>query len=184
MVPWYLFVWFDSLRPINNLSVIKGRVFLGWTSTELGLMFLLKDTTQWRRWGSNPRPFGLESSALPLSHCAPSSLGIPTGFPNGPWHVISNNLAFKQLKTPKSLWIRNSNWCSVISLTVIENLKRLVKALVRLRICAGWSEALLVAHTTLLEFLCRGSNLIFDRCFKHRHVVTDLLLQDGESQLI
>ena len=34
-------------------------------------MFLLKDTTQWRRWGSNPRPFGLESSTLPLSHCAP-----------------------------------------------------------------------------------------------------------------
>ena len=24
-----------------------------------------------RRWGSNPRPFGLESSTLPLSHCAP-----------------------------------------------------------------------------------------------------------------
>ena len=69
-----LFVWFDSLRPINNLSVIKGRVFLGWTSTKLGLMFLLKDTTQWRRWGSNPRPFGLESSTLPLSHCAPSWL--------------------------------------------------------------------------------------------------------------
>ena len=66
-----LFVWFDSLRPINNLSVIKGRVFLGWTSTKLGLMLLLKDTTQWRRWGSNPRPFGLESSTLPLSHCAP-----------------------------------------------------------------------------------------------------------------
>ena len=21
-------------------------------------MFFLKDTTQWRRWGSNPRPFG------------------------------------------------------------------------------------------------------------------------------
>ena len=67
----FLFVWFDSLRPINNLSVIKGRIFLGWTSTKLGLMFLLKDTTQWRRWGSNPRPFGLESSTLSLSHCAP-----------------------------------------------------------------------------------------------------------------
>ena len=66
-----LFVWFDFLRPINNLSVIKGQVFLGWTSTKLGFMFLLKDTTQWRRWGSNPRPFRLESSALPLSHCAP-----------------------------------------------------------------------------------------------------------------
>ena len=65
------FVWFDSLRPINNLLVIKGRVFLGWTSTKLGLMFLLKDTTQWRRWGLNPRPFSLESSTLPLSHCAP-----------------------------------------------------------------------------------------------------------------
>ena len=61
-----LFVWFDSLRPINNVSVIKGRVFLGWTSTKLGLMFLLKDTTQWCRWGSNPRPFGLDSSTLPL----------------------------------------------------------------------------------------------------------------------
>ena len=32
----YLFVWFDSLRPINNLSVKQGRVFLGWTSTKLG----------------------------------------------------------------------------------------------------------------------------------------------------
>ena len=68
---FFCFVWFDSLHPINNLSIIKGRVFLGWTSTKLGLMFLLKDTTQWRRWGSNPRPFGLESCALPLSHCAP-----------------------------------------------------------------------------------------------------------------
>ena len=41
--PWAqicLFVWFDSLRPINNLSFIKGRVFLGWTSTKLGLMCL------------------------------------------------------------------------------------------------------------------------------------------------
>ena len=36
----FLFVWFDSLRPINNLSVIKGRVFLGWTSTKLRLMCL------------------------------------------------------------------------------------------------------------------------------------------------
>ena len=35
-----LFVWFDSLCPINNLSVIKGRVFLGWTSTKLGLMLI------------------------------------------------------------------------------------------------------------------------------------------------
>ena len=35
-----LFVWFDSLHPINNLSVIKGWVFLGWTSTKLGSICL------------------------------------------------------------------------------------------------------------------------------------------------
>ena len=76
LVFFCLFVWlFDSLRPINDLTVIKGRVFLGWTSTKLGLMFLLKDTLQWRWWSSNPRPLVLgESSTLPLSHCAPSSI--------------------------------------------------------------------------------------------------------------
>ena len=29
-------------------------------------------------------------------------------------------------------------------------------ALIRLRVCAGWSEPLLVAHTTLLEISCLG----------------------------
>ena len=32
---------------------------------------LLKDTTQWRWWSSNPWSLRLESSSLPLSHCAP-----------------------------------------------------------------------------------------------------------------
>ena len=31
----FCFVWFDSLRPINNLSVKQGWVFLGWTSTNI-----------------------------------------------------------------------------------------------------------------------------------------------------
>ena len=88
IVTCFLFVWFDSLRPINNLSVIKGRVFLGWTSTKLGLMFLLKDTTQWRRWGSNPRPFGLESSTLPLSHCAPLTSTWEVVFVTFPYGVL------------------------------------------------------------------------------------------------
>ena len=41
-IPWIqwllevLFVWFDSLRSINNLEVVKGQVFLGWTSSKLG----------------------------------------------------------------------------------------------------------------------------------------------------
>ena len=73
------FVWFDSLRPINNLSVIKGQVFLDWTSTKLGIMFLLKDTMQWCRWGLNRGPFSLESSTLPLSHCAPLYVADQTG---------------------------------------------------------------------------------------------------------
>ena len=30
-------------------------------------------------------------------------------------------------------------------------------ALIRLRVCAGWSEPLLVAQTTLLEISCHGS---------------------------
>ena len=30
-------------------------------------------------------------------------------------------------------------------------------ALIRLRVCAGWSEPMLVAHTILLEISCRGS---------------------------
>ena len=40
-------------------------------------------------------------------------------------------------------------------------LKRLAKALIRLHVCAGWSEALLVAHTTLLEISCHSSNIEF-----------------------
>ena len=71
---WFCFVWFDSLLPINNLSVLKGWVFLGWTSTKLGLMFLLKDTTQWRRWGSNPRPLSLETSTQSTTEPLCSSL--------------------------------------------------------------------------------------------------------------
>ena len=38
--------------------------------------------------------------------------------------------------------------------------KRLAKALIRPRVCAGWSEPLLVAHTTLLEISCRGSYMV------------------------
>ena len=35
--------------------------------------------------------------------------------------------------------------------------KRLAKALIRLRVCAGWSEPMLVAHTTVLGISCHGS---------------------------
>ena len=64
----FFFVWFDTLRPINNLSVIRD-LSLGWTSIKLRLMFLLKDAMQWRQWGSNLRTLSLKSRTLPLSHC-------------------------------------------------------------------------------------------------------------------
>ena len=42
VVSFRLFLWFDFLCPINNLSVIKQQIFLGWTSTKVGLMCLAK----------------------------------------------------------------------------------------------------------------------------------------------
>ena len=39
-------------------------------------------------------------------------------------------------------------------------IKRLAKALIRLRLGEGWSEALLMATTTLLEISCRGSYML------------------------
>ena len=53
-----LCVWFDSLPPFNNLSVIKGQVFLGWTSTKLGLMCLAQghNTVTIKQLGSRSGP--------------------------------------------------------------------------------------------------------------------------------
>ena len=62
------FVWFDLLRPINNLSVIKRWVFLGWTSTKLGFMFLLKDTMQWHPSASSQALYHW-ATALPDGTC-------------------------------------------------------------------------------------------------------------------
>ena len=36
--------------PVNNFSVMSGRVFLGWTSTKPWLMCLAQGNTQWRLW--------------------------------------------------------------------------------------------------------------------------------------
>ena len=44
---------------------------------------------------------------------------------------------------------------------------RLAKALIRLRACAGWSEALLVAQTTLLEIPCQGSIIKSSKSWDH-----------------
>ena len=90
--------------PINNLSIIKGRVFLGWTSTKLGLLFLLNDTMQWRQWGSDLRPLALKSSILLLSHCAPCFIFMDSHTISTLFVVFSlKNFLACQLKTKKAL---------------------------------------------------------------------------------
>ena len=60
--------------------------------------------------------------------------------------------------------LRNSKRCSVSSLTDIAGIfKGVAKALIRLRICAGWSEPLRVAMRGSRKFCQRGSN--FDNIF-------------------
>ena len=52
--------------------------------------------------------------------------------------------------------------------------KRIAKALIRLRVCAGWSEPLLVAHTTLLEILYRGSIIMCMKLHRLIHFVKQM----------
>ena len=66
-----LFVLFNSLRPINNLSVKQGRVFLGWTITKLGLMCLAQGhnaVTQVRLEPMTPRLQSIEVELCYADH--------------------------------------------------------------------------------------------------------------------
>ena len=45
-------------------------------------------------------------------------------------------------------------------------------ALIRLCVCAGWSEPLLVAQTTLLEIPCHGSFLFLWKDFQQKFIIT------------
>ena len=56
-----LFVWFDSLRPINNLSVKQG---LGWTSTKLGQMCLAQGPQRSDAGEARTRAPSVSSQAL------------------------------------------------------------------------------------------------------------------------
>ena len=65
----FVFVLFDSLLPITNLSVIQGRVFLGRTSTKLGLMCLAQGhnaVTSLRLEPAAPRSRVKHSTTEPL----------------------------------------------------------------------------------------------------------------------
>ena len=84
-------------------------------------------------------------------------------------HGISNNLTFWQVLIRTSLQMVFSQYLNNYRI-----LKRLAKALIRLCVCAGWSEALLVAHTTLLEISCTGSFICYDhfKPIKKHHYLT------------
>ena len=68
--------------------------------------------------------------------------------------ILTSVDSYKPVQPP--LKLRNSKWCSV-STNSHRIFKRQAKALIRLHVCAGWSEALLVVHTKLLEISCVGS---------------------------
>ena len=77
-----------------------------------------------------------------------------------PQHGISNKngiLTSVDLDEPVQppFKLKNYKLCTVSKGHRI--LKRLAKALIRLGVCAGWSEPLLVAPTTLVEISCRCS---------------------------
>ena len=58
---WFFMSWSTIFQFCQDTSSLVAKINV----------VLLKDTTQWCQWGSNPQPFNLESSTLPLSHCAP-----------------------------------------------------------------------------------------------------------------
>ena len=67
------------------------------------------------------------------------------------WYLTS---AYSDKPVQPPVKLSNIKWWSVCYTSWI--FKRQTKALIRLPIWAGWSEALLVAHTTLFEIPCHG----------------------------
>ena len=70
-----LFAWFNSLRPINNISVKQGRVFQGWTNTRQDKFVLFKDhntVTPLRLEPVAPRSWVKHSTTEPLRYQASS----------------------------------------------------------------------------------------------------------------
>ena len=72
--------------------------------------------------------------------------------------ILTNVDSDEPVQPPGKL--RKSKWCSVSSLTLVEyssDFQRLWSDCAYI-VCAGWSEPLHVAHTTLLEMSWTGSN--------------------------
>ena len=83
------------------------------------------------------------------------------------------------------MFLKNRNISSKIKRSKVTDyaaliFKRQAKVLIRLCICAGWSESLLVAHTTVLKFVCHGSNI--DYCRKKICLLIINIYISGESK--
>ena len=95
-------------------------------------MFLLKDTSQWRGLGSNPRPLDLKSSTLPLSHCVPIGSNIEcssfsTYFrPKTPFLSVISDFQVS-MHIPSGLSLRSSGFGSIECSRIFRNLKKYKK---------------------------------------------------------
>ena len=100
------FVWFDSLRPINNLSVIKGQIFLGWTSTKLRINVLAQ--------GYNAVTLVRLEPAAPLSRVKHSTTE-PMRFLDKLWKTktiaINQDWVYNQSKLNFNITQLSRFWC-------------------------------------------------------------------------
>ena len=115
----FLFVWFDFLRPINNLSVKQGQVFLGWTSTKLGYMCLAQGPQ--RSDAREARTRGPSVSSQALYHSA-------TALPQTVWHsdgiserIILINLIWKKKIVRQQKIMQNYPACKLILCILTRN---------------------------------------------------------------
>ena len=141
----------NSVGHIDNCAVYTSRIILTGPRSILILIWLCTvafidgewyttGTYTGSRWQSGPAIWKIE-----MAH---------TMWFRTMWHFDMNTRLRRAYAS--SFKPRNSKWCWVSS---IEFSNDLAKALIRLGICTGWYESLLVAHTTFLEISCHGSNI-------------------------
>ena len=99
------FFLFDSLRSINNLSVKQGPIFLGWTSTKLGLMCLAQGPQRNDAGEARTRDLSVLSQALYHWATALPSKGVKTS-QRCEWLIVtSRNVSSKINVKPSKVQI-------------------------------------------------------------------------------
>ena len=150
---WLLFNLIIHI-PVNSFSVMRGCVFLGWTSTKQGFMCLDQGYMQCSQWGSNLQPLHLKSNTLPLSHCAPCNslvfhwlltLLVPNLRKKSghlfSWTMLKN--IYTSWKHPCVLYIP-LNYCTSLTLSIVRDFP--------IQIWYGWNFSLYILRGQRLEF--------------------------------